>query len=200
MKFVSICNAAGIVLLLTSCTAMAAQAYTPGGGVAPSQGPPLMPDRGYLDANNSNLMLQQFVSDISKDNRVELESSQMALHNSTNPGIRKMAQQIITDNQQYSDQISAAAQAVIVPLTYKFSSKYLKNQNKMALLKGNAFDKAILKQMDSLFKDDISAADTIVSAQTIPLIYPLKKEANTRADYYRHQIGDLSKAAKQAGK
>jgi putative membrane protein len=71
---------------------------------APPPGPPVPP----VDLN-SPLFAPRFLEVAASSGQFEIQSSQLALQMSQNPGVRTFAQRMITDHSQMSSQMAAAA-------------------------------------------------------------------------------------------
>jgi predicted outer membrane protein len=111
---------------------------------APGQQPGAMP--GQMGTMQS-MMEQGLLHDVAQNSQIETAMSQMALKNSSNPEVRKLAQQVLLDHQKLASDLSASAASRNLSLPSGITRDARKELKKMETLKGSAFDQAYLQQI-----------------------------------------------------
>ena len=87
---------------------------------------------------------QQFVQEASKSDATEIAASRVALKNSSNPKVKKFAQQMIVDHTKLSHGMAALAAKKGLTTTPPADSALV---GKLQTLKGHEFDQAYLEQV-----------------------------------------------------
>ncbi|HEX4020284.1 MAG TPA: DUF4142 domain-containing protein [Acidobacteriaceae bacterium] len=159
-------------------------------------GQPQMPGNNMPgQQNNMNSMVDQsFLRGVSQNAQIETNLSQMAIKNSSNDNVKKLAQQVILDHQQMSSELSDAANRRNIPLSDNLPGHVRKDEKKMQALSGNDFDQAYLKELDRYVKDDQSRAESVESATNSPDMRQLTMEVQSMAQNHTHEIAEVAKA------
>jgi putative membrane protein len=87
---------------------------------------------------------QQFIQDASLSDATEIAASKIALKNSSDPRVKKFAQQMITDHTKLSQSMAALAAKKRLPAAGAADSALV---GKLQTLKGQQFDEAYVEQV-----------------------------------------------------
>ncbi len=152
------------------------------------------------DPGNSLLAEQDFLRNLANNMQFENDLSQLALTNSNNDAIKKLAQQVIHDHSQLAKAISDAARTRNFALPGHISGHAKKDEKKMQALTDSAFDSAYLKQLQHNVKDDQSNAKQALTSTNKQDLRNLAKQVQTMAQQQLQQLSAITKTKNLASK
>ena len=173
----------GCGLLLASPGAWAQRGQQPGGLNQPGTQP-----NGTLGAQNG--AESNFVATMRRNSEVETDLSKMAIKNSSNDDVKKLATQVIQENRRDEMALTGASEnanpsgqtptfAAPVP------SQTRKAEKQMKKLTGTQFDQMYLSQMNGYVKNDqkmvSDASSSVNSADMQSLVMQLRNTADQRS-------------------
>lgn len=136
---------------------------------------------------SQNMAELNFIANVQRNSKVETDLSKMALKNSSNDDVKKMAQQVIQENRRNEMALTSAASranpsgmlsSAPVPSQTRQAEKQMKK------LTGTQFDQMYLSQMDGYVKDDqkivSDASANMSSADMESLTMQLRNTADER--------------------
>ncbi len=97
-----------------------------------------------------------FLSTAASSSMMEMELSNMALQRATDPKVKEFAQMIITDHQQASQDLKAAASQVNVTVNDAIMPMHQEKITELRDYTGDGFDEKYMDMMEAAHKDDIS--------------------------------------------
>ncbi len=195
-----------ILVAMAPCLAAASLfAQMPGRGTTPGAGS--NPDNSFTQsAGSSGGSLQSDLDDTSvmatkgslldlaNNAQTETNLSRLALTNSGNDGVKKLAQQVIADHQNLDGGVSALASNLALPLPQKPSKHLLKQEKKMQSLTGSQFDQAYLKELSHDVAQDTNSANQEILATDSQGMRQLMLEVKGSAQNCSKQIANVGKA------
>ena len=124
------------------------------------------------------------------DGLAELEYGRLASQNASSPDVKRFAQRIVDDHSKAGDELKAIASRKDVALATKLDDQHRGMQEKLAKLKGAAFDRAYMAHMVTthlkavaLFQEEAKAGqDPDVKAwavKTLPILQEHLKVASS---------------------
>lgn len=205
MKSVWIRNAAGVVALSACLAAASAKAQMGGSGMGmPStmgspggqmQRPGMPGSNIPGQQNNMNSMMEQsFLRGIAENGQAEMNLSKMALTNSSNDNVKKLAQQMIQDHQRVDSDVSQAANTRNVVVSQSVPGRVKKEEKKLQELTGASFDQAYLKDLDHYVKDDQSRTEQVAGGSNSADIRELAMEVQNMNQVHNQQIQEAAKS------
>lgn len=190
------CSAVVAGVLVAPSPAMLAQMRGGGMGAPPPQPgmqqntQPGMPNNGMPNQamgtqNNPEAI---FVGHIRRNSKVETDLSKLALKNSSNDAVKKMAQQVVSEDRQNGIQLTGATASnpALQDLTFgeQTPSESRQAEKQMKKLTGIPFDQMYLSQMDAYVKDDqktINEASSLSSSNMGPVLMQMRNTSDDRA-------------------
>lgn len=196
------------VLWLTSVASMRAQRMGGAMGGSP-QGPvggqtqPGMNNPGV--GNGPNGMGQQnnlqataerdFLGTLQRNNKAETELSKLAVKNSSNDGIKKFAQQVITENHRTGTSLtSAAGSNNLGDLSTNLPGDTKKALKEMKKQTGTQFDGTYLSQMDGYIKNDQKTTANASALQSSPDLQATAAQLRNLADSRAQQLAQVAQS------
>lgn len=150
-----------------------------------------------VSSQNGNMVIlpeQGYFRDLATNAQTETDLSRLALTNSGNDGVKKLAQQVIADHQKQDDAVSEAASKLKVVLQQGPSGHLRKLEKKMQSLTGSQFDQAYLKELSHDVTQDKNRANDEMLTTNAPDIRQLMLEVQDTAKNCSKQIADVGKA------
>ena len=195
-----------ILVGMAPCLAAASlSAQVPGGGMTPGAGS--NPDNSFTqhagpsggplhsDLDDTSVMATKgSFLDLANNALTETDLSRLALTNSGNDGVKKLAQQVIADHQKLDGGVSAIASNLGVVLPQGPSGHLRKQEKKMQSLTGSQFDQAYLKELNHDVAQDKSSANQEMLATNSPGMRQLMLKVKGAAQNWSKQIADVGKA------
>jgi putative membrane protein len=88
-----------------------------------------------------------FIGTAAMDGLAEVEHGRLATQNASSPGVKQFAQRMVDDHSKAGDELKGLASQKDVTLATKLDRQHRAMQDKLAKLKGAAFDKAYMAHM-----------------------------------------------------
>ncbi len=149
-----------------------------------------MGPQNTLEAN----VEQNFLNRMKSDSMAETEFSKLALKNSSNQDIKKMAQQTIMDNHRMDGAMTGALPNGSFPVGGRLSSQAHKAIKSMKKMTGTQFDQMYLSQMDGYVKNDQKILSDSSTAVNSPDLRALMSQIRTLADNRVQQLQQVAQS------
>ena len=88
-----------------------------------------------------------FIGNAAMDGMAEVEHSRLASQNASSPAVKRFAQRMVVDHSKAGDELKALASQKEVTLATELDDQHRAIQQKLAPLKGAAFDQAYMAHM-----------------------------------------------------
>lgn len=142
-----------------------------------------------LQANSERIFLVNALN----DNSAERDLSKLALKKSTNEDLKKLAQQVITDNRNIERSLGNAAMASSTLAVGQTPDQARKAEKKMKEMTGVQFDGNYLSQMLAYVKNDQKVSlDASSSLTSTSGVGPIIMQVRSLADNRIHEITQLA--------
>ncbi len=195
-----------ILIVLAPCLAaasllaqMPSMGMTPGAGSNPDNsftqraGPSGGSSQSDLD-DTSVMATKGSLLDLANNALAETDLSRLALTNSGNDNVKKLAQQVIADHQKLDGGVSAIASNLMLTLPQKPSKHLLKQEKKMQSMTGSEFDQVYLKELNHDVAQDKNNANQEILATNSPNTRQLMLEVKGAAQNCGKLIANVGKA------
>jgi predicted outer membrane protein len=168
----------------------------PGGMNQPGMAQPGMPQPGAAGLQGmQNSAMASFAADVRRNNKAETDLSKLALKNSSNDDVKKLAQQVIEENRRSATALAGAMSeqnqsemmfASPVPSQTREAEKQMKKLN------GTPFDQMYLSQMDGYVKNDQKLANDAWGMTNSGDLGSLSMQLRNTADQRATQIAQVA--------
>lgn len=197
------------LLLVPTCPLCVAQMGGMGGGAPGQMGgqpggqqgagnPNMQPNAPGMMNNLNNMQASQegkFVGLIRRNSKAETELSKLAMKNSSNDNVKKMAQQIVTENRKTDNSLnSAAASGNNMQFNMDIPSATKKAMKQMKKSTGTQFDGIYLGQMNGYFKSDAKTAEDASSAVSSGTLQALFSRLKSQAEARQQQLAQVAQS------
>lgn len=139
-------------------------------------------------------MERDFLGTMRRNNKAETEMSKLAVKNSSNDNVKKMAQQIIMENHRTGNSLNNAATTGNMPMVEDIPSQTKTAMKQMKKLQGTEFDKLYLSQMDGYIKNDQQTATKASSSMSTPDMRAMTMQLRTQADSRAQQLAQVAQS------
>ncbi len=167
----------------------------PGNTNQPGMTPNGSQRNGAMDAQNNPET--GFVANMRRNSKVETDLSKLALKNSSNDGVKNLAQQVISENRRNEMALTSAtsnANASSMPLELPVPNQTRQAEKKMKKLTGTQFDGMYLAQMNGYVKSDRKIIGESSSVANSPDIGSLTMQMRNTADERLKQIAQVAQS------
>ncbi|MHB8302584.1 MAG: DUF4142 domain-containing protein [Acidobacteriaceae bacterium] len=162
----------------------------PGMAANSPNGPNGMMGQNSLQANLEG----NFLGTMRRNNKAETDLSKLALKNSSNDNVKKMAQQVIAENRKTDMALSTSATTGHLSLDTNLPSQTRKAMKEMKKLTGTDFDKMYLSQMNGYVKNDRKTTQDAQSALNSSDLSALTMQLRTAADSRAQQLTQVAQS------
>jgi predicted outer membrane protein len=144
-----------------------------------------------------NSAMASFAADVKRNNKAETDLSKLALKNSSNEDVKKLAQQVIQENRRSATALAGAMSEQNqsgmmfdspVPSQTREAEKRMKN------LTGSPFDQIYLSQMDGYVKNDQKLANDASGMTGSADLGSLSMQLRNTADERARQIAQVAQS------
>lgn len=163
----------------------------PGGMNQPGMAQPGTAGQQGMQAN----AMASFAADMQRNNKAETDLSKLALKNSSNDDVKKLAQQVIQENRRSATALAGAMSehnhsemmfAAPIPSQTREAEKQMKK------LTGTPFDEMYLSQMDGYVKNDQKLASQASGITNSADLGSLSMQLRNTADQRARQIAQVA--------
>lgn len=137
---------------------------------------------------------RNFLSTMRRNNKAETELSKLAIKNSSNDDVKKMAQQVITDNHRMGSSLNNAASSANIPMGEDVPSQTKTAMKQMKKLNGTEFDKMYLSQMDGYVKNDQKTTTDASTSVNSPDVKAMSMQLRRLADNRAQQLTQVAQS------
>ena len=190
---------------LACATTPAVQAQMGGGQTGGMQGGSM--NRPSMPGNNTGpngpmgqqntmeaTMEQNFMGRMRSNSMAETEFSKLALKNSSNDNVKKLAQRTILDNRRMDGAMTGSATTGDVPMNSGLSSQAHKAVKSMKKLTGTPFDQMYLSQMNGYINSDQKVLSDSSIAVNSPDMRALMAQMRTLTDNRQQQLRQVAQS------
>lgn len=162
----------------------------------PGMNNPGMPNSPGMGQQNSlqSAAEQNFLSTMRRNNKAETELSKLAVKNSTNENVKKLAQQVITDNHRTGSALNNSASSANLQMVEDVPSQTKAAMKQMKKLHGTEFDKLYLSQMDGYIKNDQKTTSGASGSVNSPNLKALSMQLRRLADNRSQQLAQVAQS------
>lgn len=159
------------------------------------QGNNIGPNGYPLQQNTMQATMEQnFLGRMRSNSMAETEFSKLALKNSSNDNVKKMAQQTILDNREMDRSMIGSVTDGNFPASVGLSSQAHKAVKSMKKLTGSQFDQMYLSQMDGYIKSDQKILRDSSMAVNSSGLQALMAQMRTMADNREQQLRQVAQS------
>jgi hypothetical protein len=185
----SLMLASGLILTATAA-ALAQMSGRPGGDL---NRPGMQPDPlGSTQSSSLENLQRDLLSNILRDGNAETALSRVALEQSSNENIRKLAQQTIANNLTISKSLYSGALGRICPVISQTPNQVLEMAKKMKELTGIQLDGVYLSQLQAYVRHDQKMMKDTRAFGSSPDIDGMVMQMRALADSRMHQIDQIA--------
>lgn len=154
---------------------------------------------GMIGQQNSMqaTMEQNFLGNMRRNSLAETQLSKLALKNSGNDNVKKMAQQVIAENRRLNNALDNSTTNDTpnsLPFAPSVPSETRKAEKQMKKLSGTQFDQAYLSQMDGYIKNDKQLVQQASSGLNSPDLHVLTMQVQRTADSRMQQLQQVAQS------
>lgn len=135
-----------------------------------------------------------FIGTMRRNNKAETELSKLAVKNSGNDNVKKMAQQVIAQNHRMGSSLNGAAASANMSMPEEIPSDTKKALKDMKKLTGTPFDKMYLSQMDGYVKNDQKTATDASGSVNSPDLKAMAMQLRNMADSRAQQLAQVAQS------
>ncbi len=155
----------------------------------------MQPNAGMQQQNNAQSAQEQSVlGTVRRNVDAENELSKLAVKNSSNDNVKKLAQQVISDNRKVQSQLNISLSNGGPTFAAPIPSETRKAEKQMKKMTGTPFDGMYLSQLEAYVKDDQKTASDASLTNSAPDLRDLTMQLRVQADQRVQQIAQVAQS------